>query len=102
MRNNCAGTNIWYNEAMARNTSIVLGDHFDAFVREQVDEARYASASEVVRAALRLLEDETHKMARLRDALEEGERSGIATGYSVARVLRKARNVHRSRAKKKR
>ncbi len=63
---------------MAKNTSITLGDHFDGFIAEQVSEGRYASASEVVRAALRLFEDNERKLAMLRRLLEEGEQSGSA------------------------
>lgn len=63
---------------MAKNTSITLGDHFDGFIAEQVSEGRYASASEVVRAALRLFEDNERKLAALRRLLEEGEQSGTA------------------------
>jgi antitoxin ParD1/3/4 len=63
---------------MPKNTSITLGDHFDGFIAEQIDNGRYASASEVVRAGLRLLEDNEHKVATLRRLLEEGEKSGTA------------------------
>lgn len=63
---------------MAKNTSITLGDHFDGFISQQVAAGRYASASEVVRAALRLFEDNEAKTATLRRLLEDGENSGIA------------------------
>ena len=63
---------------MARNTSISLGEHFDCFISEQLDSGRYGSASEVVRAGLRLLENNESKLAALRQALAEGEQSGIA------------------------
>jgi len=63
---------------MPKNTSMTLGDHFDGFITDQVDNGRYASASEVVRAGLRLLEDNEHKVATLRRLLEEGEKSGTA------------------------
>ena len=58
-------------------TSIALGPHFETFVREQVESGRYNNVSEVVRAGLRLLEDETQtyeaKLAALRAAIAEGE-----------------------------
>jgi len=63
---------------MPKNTSMTLGDHFDGFITDQVDNGRYASASEVVRAGLRLLEDNENKVATLRRLLEEGEKSGTA------------------------
>lgn len=63
---------------MAKNTSITLGDHFDNFIANQIDSGRFGSASEVVRAALRLLEDNESKLQALRRLLEEGEQSGIA------------------------
>ena len=57
---------------------MTLGDHFDGFITDQINNGRYASVSEVVRAGLRLLEDNEHKVATLRRLLEEGEKSGTA------------------------
>lgn len=61
---------------MASNTSISLDDHFTAFLTHEVSTGRYRSASEVVRAGLRLLEDQEAQMAAVRAALVAGERSG--------------------------
>lgn len=61
---------------MARNTSVALGDHFVDFVDGQVQSGRYSSASDVLRAGLRLLEEHEAKARALRDALAEGETSG--------------------------
>lgn len=67
---------------MPKNTSMTLGDHFDGFIAQQIAEGRYASASEVIRAGLRMLENNEQKLATLRRLLEEGENSGIAEyGY---------------------
>jgi antitoxin ParD1/3/4 len=71
---------------MARNTSISLGEHFDGFISEQLDSGRYGSASEVVRAGLRLLENNESKLAALRQALADGEQSGIAD-YSLQGIV---------------
>ncbi|MBS0294830.1 MAG: type II toxin-antitoxin system ParD family antitoxin [Proteobacteria bacterium] len=60
----------------AKNTSVALGEPLQAFVEQQVAQGRYASASEVVRAGLRLLEDQEARLAHLRSALAEGEASG--------------------------
>ena len=63
---------------MAKNTSITLGDHFDSFITGQVESGRFGSASEVIRAALRLLENTETRLEALRLMLNEGEQSGIA------------------------
>ena len=61
---------------MGKNTSVNLNDHFDSFIEQQIDEGRYASASEVIRAGLRLLEEKEMELSSLRAALVEGENSG--------------------------
>ncbi|MBW7921587.1 MAG: type II toxin-antitoxin system ParD family antitoxin [Rubellimicrobium sp.] len=61
---------------MARNTSIALGDHLADFIDAQVRSGRYGSASEVVRAGLRLLQEHEAQMQALEAALIEGEESG--------------------------
>ncbi|MFT3899788.1 MAG: type II toxin-antitoxin system ParD family antitoxin [Gordonia sp. (in: high G+C Gram-positive bacteria)] len=66
---------------MAQNTSISLDDHFAEFLAQQVASGRYRSASEVVRAGLRLLEDRETQMSALRQALVDGEASGAAEDF---------------------
>ena len=61
---------------MPRNTSISLGDHFTSFIDAEVQSGRYGSASEVVRAGLRLLQEHEAKVRALEAALIEGEKSG--------------------------
>lgn len=65
---------------------MTLGEHFDGFIAHQVGEGRYASASEVVRAALRMFEDNERKIATLKHLLEEGENSGTAE-YSYESLM---------------
>ena len=66
---------------MPRNTSVSLGDHFIGFIDERIATGRYNSASDVMRAGLRLLEEHEAKVEALRQALVEGERSGPATPF---------------------
>jgi len=61
---------------VARNTSVSLDDHFSNFLTREVRSGRYRSASEVVRAGLRMLEDQETQMTALRAALVAGEESG--------------------------
>jgi antitoxin ParD1/3/4 len=61
---------------MSKTTSISLGDHFNNFIGTQVKTGRYGSASDVVRAGLRLLEEHEAKVKALQDALIAGEESG--------------------------
>ncbi len=64
---------------MAKNTSFIIGEHFVSFVEAQVADGRYGSASDVVRAGLRLLEDQETKLAALRAALIESEAGSNAS-----------------------
>jgi antitoxin ParD1/3/4 len=79
---------------MAKNTSISLGDHFADFIESQVMAGRYGSASDVVRAGLRLLEDQELKLAALRAALIEGEASGPSIPFDIDRFVAKKRAVN--------
>lgn len=66
---------------MSKNTSITLGSYFDQFIQSILTEGRYKNASEVVRAGLRLLEEEEKKTALLRQAIEDGINSGWAEDF---------------------
>jgi len=63
---------------MAKTTSISLGNHFDQFIARQVADGRYGSASEVIRAGLRKLEEDNQKLETLRALIQEGIGSGTA------------------------
>jgi antitoxin ParD1/3/4 len=70
-----------------KNTSISLGNYFDQFVSTQVSIGRYKNVSEVIRAGLRLLEDEESKVIALRKAIQEGIDSGIAHNFNPDKHL---------------
>ena len=80
---------------MAKHTSFSLGDHFEGFIAEKVASGRYGTASEVVRAALRLLEKSERRVEQLRRDLEEGVESGLAEGYSIDRIIDAAKQQKR-------
>ena len=77
---------------MSKNTSVTLGNHFDSFIENQMAQGRYGSASEVVRAGLRLLEEHEMKLEALRAALIEGEQSGAAKPFAVDEFLHDMKN----------
>ncbi|WP_339762526.1 type II toxin-antitoxin system ParD family antitoxin [uncultured Hoeflea sp.] len=63
---------------MGKNTSVILGNHYEKFVGAQVGSGKYGSTSEVIRAGLRLLEERETAVSTLQAALIEGETSGIS------------------------
>lgn len=74
---------------MSKNTSILLGEHFEKFISSEVASGRYSSASEVVRTALRMLETEEQKKNALIKALIKGEKSKrVETFDPVAHLAR--------------
>lgn len=71
-----------------KNTSVSLDNYFDDFVQGQVSAGRYKDVSEVIRAGLRLMENEESKAIALRKAIQEGIDSGIATDFNRDDFLR--------------
>lgn len=61
-------------------TSVALGNHFESFVKEQVQRGRFNNASEVVRAGLRLLEEREERKQLELEALRAEIAAGVASG----------------------
>jgi antitoxin ParD1/3/4 len=80
---------------MSKNTSISLGSYFDQFVHNQVSVGRYKNVSEVIRAGLRLLENEESKAIALRNAIQEGIDSGIAYDFDADKNLERLKSAKR-------
>ncbi len=76
---------------MAKNTSILLGDYFDNFISQQIKSGKFSSASEVVRAALRMFEYEESKKSELISELKKGEKSGFVENFDRKEFLK---NLH--------
>jgi antitoxin ParD1/3/4 len=72
---------------MGRNTSVSLGNYFENFVDNTVSEGRFKNASEVIRAGLRLLEEEENKIIALKKAITDGIESGIAENFNPKQHL---------------
>lgn len=79
---------------MAKNTSILLGDHFEEFISSQIESGRFASASEVVRAALRLFEQEENQKKELIKELKRGEASGFVKNADRKKFIKDLHNRH--------
>jgi antitoxin ParD1/3/4 len=74
---------------MGRNTSISLGDHFESFVDNRIATGRFKNASEVIRAGLRLLEEQENRVIALQKAIDEGIQSGSARNFDAKKHLQK-------------
>lgn len=73
---------------MTKNTSITLGSYFDQFIQRVLQEGRYKNASEVIRAGLRLLEEEERKRTLLRQSIQEGVDSGLAEDFDSEKHMK--------------
>lgn len=74
---------------MSKNTSVTLGKHFEQIIEESIKSGRYASASEVIRAGLRLIDEREQKIKIFRDAIEAGEKSGYVKNFDPVKHLEK-------------
>jgi antitoxin ParD1/3/4 len=81
------GNFIKNNEVMGKNTSISLGSHFESFIESTVSNGRFSNASEVIRAGLRLLEEEENRIIILRNAIRQGIESGRAVDFDPKKHL---------------
>ena len=72
---------------MGRSTSVEPGDELIGFIDSQPHAGRYGSAGEIVRAGLRLLQDEEAKLAALKAALIAGEQSGEARPFDIEEFI---------------
>jgi antitoxin ParD1/3/4 len=84
---------------MPKHTSVVLGTPFEAFVAAQVAAGRYRSATEVIRAGLRLLKEREGRLQALREAMIAGETSGAASPLDLAKIKSQARKGARRQAR---
>jgi antitoxin ParD1/3/4 len=82
-----------------KNTSISLGNYFDEFVQTQVSAGRYKNVSEVIRAGLRLLENEESKIIVLRNAIQQGIDSGIAHDFDPEKHLQQLKAKRKDNGK---
>ncbi len=74
---------------MSKNTSISLGSYFEEFIQNMLQQGRYKNTSEVIRAGLRLLEEEEQKTIALKNAIQEGINSGTAKNFNPEEHLKK-------------
>jgi antitoxin ParD1/3/4 len=81
---------------MSKNTSILLGEYFENFINEQVKSGRFSSASEVIRNALRLFEQEESQNKTLINELKKGEKSGFVSSFDKNKHLK---GLHAKRLK---
>lgn len=75
----------------AKNTTIILGDHFRAYVTKKVRSGRYSNTSEVIREGLRRMEEEDEKLEALKKRLKLGEREikeGKHSSYSLKSIMK--------------
>lgn len=84
---------------MSKNTSVTLGNHFEKIIERTIKSGRYSSASEVIRAGLRMVDEQEQKIALLREAIEAGERSGYVKDYDPVKHLAELNRNYSDEAK---
>ncbi len=81
---------------MSKNTSVSLGTHFDAFIEERISQGRFQNKSDVIRAGLRLLEEEENHFTLLQTAIRKGIESGIANDFNPHQHLEQLKATRKS------
>lgn len=71
-----------------RTTSVALGTYFEDFIKAKISQGRYNNASEVIRAGLRLLEENEERIVALKSAIDEGMESGIVEDFDPHQYLK--------------
>jgi len=74
---------------MAKNTSFVIGEHFEQFIARQIKSGKFANSSDVVKSALKLLEEQELKVQKLQDEISAGIKSGIAKDFNPQKFKEK-------------
>lgn len=77
-----------------KTTSVALGGYFEDFIKSQIAQGRYNNASEVIRAGLRLLEEDESRLMALKSAINEGLDSGVAEGFDPETYLKSLKAEH--------
>jgi len=79
---------------MSKNTSVTLGKHFEEIIDKSIKSGRYSSASEVIRAGLRMVDERERKIHLLRQAIEAGEKSGYVKNFDPIKHLAELNKKH--------
>jgi antitoxin ParD1/3/4 len=79
---------------MEKFTSVLLGNHYDNFIHDEISSGRYHSADEIIRTSLRLLELEESKIKLLRQELASGEHSLMIDNFNPVQHLMELRKKH--------
>jgi len=79
---------------MSKNTSVTLGTHFEDIIEKSIESGRYASANEVIRAGLRLLDEKEQQISLLKEAIEAGEKSGYVKNFDPVKHLAELNSQH--------
>lgn len=77
-----------------KTTSVALGSYFENFIATTIKTGRYNNASEVIRAGLRMLEENEKRILELSAAIREGEESGRYEDFDPVKHLKELKAAH--------